>query len=228
MPARLPTISKVTNEALLEADARKGITLVGIYKAIENKYSADITPLRKTLIKKHLNGLIASKEVKNITGRGLTGHLKLVNKKEFSNKINSTRAVRRKTVTNPDVRSLRRPKTTEQPVNTTTTVPDYQSPPPLSQTYDFEEPGTSQQLIRRRNMPHLFNLNEHDLDTPLMAPQHASTPIPQTQFLPLAPNRQHISHPRQLSSDVLEGAPRTSLPSSGRKKGKRNLRQSVN
>ncbi|XP_073828342.1 uncharacterized protein isoform X2 [Musca autumnalis] len=138
-----------------------GITLVGIYKAIENKYSADITPLRKTLIKKHLNGLIASKEVKNITGRGLTGHLKLVNKKEFSNKINSTRAVRRKTVTNPDVGSLRRPKTTEQPVNTINTVPDYQSPPPLSQTYDFEEPGTSQQLIRRRNMPHLFNLNEH-------------------------------------------------------------------
>ncbi|XP_073832638.1 uncharacterized protein [Musca autumnalis] len=220
MPSRLPTISKVTNEALLEADARKGITLVGIYKAIKNKYSADITSLRKGLIKKHLNGLIASKEVKNITGRGLTGHLKLVNKKEFSNKINSTRAVRRKTVTNPDVRSLRRPKTTEQP--------DYQSPPPLSQTYDFEEPGTSQQLIRRRNMPHLFNLNEHDLDTPPMAPQHASTPIPQTQFLPLAPNRQHISHPRQLSSDVLEGTPRTSLPSSGRKKGKRNLRQRVN
>ncbi|XP_058988211.1 uncharacterized protein LOC131800374 isoform X2 [Musca domestica] len=191
-PKRLPTIAKMVNAALMSSDGRK----------------AETTPLRKKLVSKYMTALMDCQAIHHIKGRGLVGRFKLADRREFERKIKTTNQTRTETRnTNEPLKSLRRPQE-NVPVD---------DPPPLSQVYELDQPGTSQELMARNR--NILCINDDQFDTP-MAPRHASTPMPAINF-PLAPHRLQTEIKEQSVLNSIETTPRTS--SAGKKIRRRKV-----
>uniref|UniRef100_A0A1A9X2J8 H15 domain-containing protein n=1 Tax=Glossina brevipalpis TaxID=37001 RepID=A0A1A9X2J8_9MUSC len=129
---KLPTTKTMVIEALISLHAKKGTTLVAVKKFISETYGVNITTARKHLITNYLHALINSEDLKIKTGRGLTGHFVLTDKKKFAAKFE----------TGP-----RKNKRTGSKKITIKITPPISKKKPAKQNSEFDTPGFSGQLV---------------------------------------------------------------------------------
>ncbi|XP_075170201.1 uncharacterized protein LOC142242502 [Haematobia irritans] len=194
---KLPTTNKMVDEAFMECKARKGITLRGIYTYIASKYAIVLTKQRETLIKKYLTTLRESEQIFNTTGKGFSGHMKLLNKRNFEKYVRG---------------KIKHKETVKKPVDVLESVSVNQVLPP-SQVYEMVEETSAGRLnINQINRPvvrvrAIQRICQEELDSP-MAPTHISTPISRNNF-PLAPRKSKTSQLYSVTTSN-DGTPRSS------------------
>ncbi|XP_013100986.2 histone H1, early embryonic-like [Stomoxys calcitrans] len=88
---RLPTTVEMVKDGLIELHTSKGTSLQKLSSYIAGKYVINLTARRKSLIKKHLNELIESDDIINVSGKGLVGSFKISNIKKFRSKLETTK-----------------------------------------------------------------------------------------------------------------------------------------
>lgn len=85
----LPTTVKMVEEAILALNTRRGFSLHRLKKYICDKYQLELNPQRNSLIRNYLRAQLANDTLINVTGKGLTGSLRVTakGKKNSSNII---------------------------------------------------------------------------------------------------------------------------------------------
>lgn len=195
---------------------------------MENYNLDSISPNRKVLIKKHIIALRESEDIINKTGKGFTGHLKLVDKNKFIKKIktnmkqarehlNATRRLARKTknsnksVSNPKVNTKNKSKQTA--IISKAAKRSIKKP----SINNINAPVIPRQVTP----PLLRNINSSMFSTPMVASQvHASTPFISAAHVPPAPEVTHRVNRKRIAEDECV-TPRSSLPGKMRRLLKR-------
>lgn len=83
----LPTTMKMVEEAIIALNSRRGFSLYKLKKYICEKYHIELNPKRINLIKNQLRALLSNGTLKNVTGKGLIGSMRIESKKKKSHII---------------------------------------------------------------------------------------------------------------------------------------------
>lgn len=189
-----------------------GITYRLLCSNIRTKYAIEITRNREALIKKQIIELRNSNDLVNITGRGLTGHFKVNDKKKFRAKIKKMQQEKRiKKRQRRGGRTEEHHSTQESPVrpvimSAAITAASFEAEP------DLEQYG----IIPSQQYDSMFGTTPQDTTG-----VHTSTPIIPENVLSLAPMRKRKLHEMVVlqnqnvaDEDTVQNTPRSSLPSS--------------
>lgn len=186
---------------------------------LTNYNLVSLSKVRVNLVKKHLTSLREAKNIVNITGKGLTGHFKLVDKSKFIKKIKTStkearellNATRRAKMAAAKELKNKKDQTTSKRKTSKRTI----KKPPISNIQ------IASIIPRQLTPPDLRNKNVSVFDTPILSSDvHASTPFKNASYVPRAPQLHKRVNREENAQDEL-GTPRSSLPGKKRRLHKR-------
>uniref|UniRef100_A0A034WAL2 Histone H1, gonadal n=1 Tax=Bactrocera dorsalis TaxID=27457 RepID=A0A034WAL2_BACDO len=80
----LPTTVKMVEEAILALNSHRGFSLYKLKKYISEKYQLGLNPRRNNLIRTHLRAQLVDGTLINVSGKGLTGRMRVAAKTKKS------------------------------------------------------------------------------------------------------------------------------------------------
>lgn len=145
--------------------------------------------------------MISSEELVNVTGRGLSGHFKLVHKNEFVKKIGDVNPAKI-TATRKTANVLKQPKQL------------------TAKNKKYTEIETTKRTAVISSEPRAYTQNISMFDTPVISQSQTSTPFIRNVIVPGAPEIAKRLQRKNFNRTEEIATPRSSLPSKKRRLNK--------
>ncbi|XP_011291617.2 uncharacterized protein LOC105261691 [Musca domestica] len=137
---RLPTTSDMVDDALVNLQAKMGVSLKKITSYITGKYVISMSGRRNALIKQRLKHLMETKYVVNVTGVGLKGKIRIVSIAKFRKLIETQNSKEVKANRNSTVREDTKSEGME--ADGTPSLEPQRTPPTRKRFSVFDTPPT--------------------------------------------------------------------------------------